>query len=127
MTAKVIIHPLLVVLSSFIEFIFKPFVRKHRQTPTDQEIFENDARETVREIEERERVVDVVVEIPEESAEFVSIPEIHAPLGICLRKSVMFRTHRGPYLAAKVVGYDDGELILSRNGGPRFRRTITAE
>lgn len=94
--------------------------------------FENDARETMREIEERTPVV----EIPEKSEEFMPVffndtrqhsPEIRAPQGIALRKSVQFRTHRGEYRSAKVVGWDgDGSLVLSRNNGPRFRRTITA-
>ncbi|KKU58680.1 MAG: hypothetical protein UX81_C0018G0022 [Parcubacteria group bacterium GW2011_GWA2_47_12] len=61
MTAKTMVSPLLVVLNSLIEFIFKPFVRRYRSTPPPQApetfpVFENDARETVREIAERESV-----------------------------------------------------------------------
>ncbi len=57
MTAKTMVSPLLVVLNSLIEFIFKPFVRRYRSTPPPQApetfpVFENDARE----IAERESV-----------------------------------------------------------------------
>ena len=132
-TAKAVVHPFLIVWSKFLEFIFKQFVRRHRRTPQEIEIFpqfENDNREIIKELSERE----LVVEIPEESEEFMPVfendtgnhsPEIRAPKGIALRKSVQFRTNRGLYLSAKVVGYsweDPNLLVLSRNGGPLFRR-----
>lgn len=118
MTTKALVHPLLAVLSSFIEFIFKPYVRQPRpsapQAETPTEIFENDARETVREIEERK---------PEPP----SSPEIVAERGICLHKSVKFRTRAGNLCSAKVMGYsweDPTVLLLSRNGGPLFKRRL---
>ncbi|TSC83411.1 MAG: hypothetical protein G01um101417_618 [Parcubacteria group bacterium Gr01-1014_17] len=135
MTAKAIVNPLLVVLSSFIEFIFKPFVRRHRSAPV-QEVetfpqFENDNRELIKELGKE----GPIVEIPEESEEFMPVflnnsgghsPAIRAPHGIALQKSVQFLTRRGGYCSAKVVGWDgDGALILSRKNGPRFRRQLS--
>ncbi|MDP3661480.1 MAG: hypothetical protein Q8R17_01340 [bacterium] len=57
-------------MSSFIEFIFKPFVRRHKPVVPPQEVesfpkFENDNRELIRELTELEPIV----EIPEKSDE----------------------------------------------------------
>ena len=125
-TNTVRFNPLLV-LSAFIEFIFKPFIRRHRSTATPIEaeiipVFENDARETVRELVEGEATTS---EPDEHKTERSGEPEVKAPLGICLRKSVLFRTNRGEYRSAKVVGYDGEDLILSRKNGPRFRRRLS--
>jgi len=108
------------------EFISGLFVRKHKPTPAPAQeeeiipIFENDAREIVREIEERKPPTAEATDI---ALMFVG-PEIKAPLGICLRKSVQFRTRRGEYMSAKVVGSDGEDLLLSRNNGPTFRRSL---
>lgn len=137
MFAKTAVHPFLIVWSKFIEFIFKPFIRRHRSTPPQQEAetspqFENDPKETVRELEERTPIM----EVPDKSEEFMPVflndtgnhsPEVRAPKGIALRKSVQFRTNRSLYLTAKVVGYsweDPSVLLLSRNGGLLFRRRL---
>mgnify|MGYP001559801740 CR=1 FL=1 len=107
---------------------FRQFARRNRETESFPQ-FENNARETVRELSEREPVV----EIPEE---FMPVflneprnhsPEVRAPKGVALRKSVLFRTHRGEYMSAKVVGWEnDGALILSRKNGPPFCRRLPA-
>ncbi len=104
-------------LFNIIEFFDRLFRPTPKPTPTPEPetfpTFENDARKTVREIEERE---------PEPPS---TEPEVRAPKGIALHKSVHFRTRRGLYLSAKVVGYsweDDRLLALSRNGGPVFFR-----
>jgi len=108
------------------EFISGLFVRKHKPTPAPapeaeiMPIFENDAREIVREIEENEKS-----ENPEEvNCIAEPMPQLKAPRGICLRKPVQFRTRRGGYMSAKVVGHDGTDLILSRNNGPMFRRSL---
>lgn len=124
MTAKVTSHLLVVVLSSFIEFIFKPFIRRHRpSTPEAEaptEIFEEDSREVVRDLTEN-APAEPAAEPPRSES------EILAPNGICLRKSVKFRTKAGNLLSAKVMGYsfeDPTILLLSRNGGPLFKRRL---
>lgn len=121
MTAKVMVHPLFVILSSLTEILLKPFRRPEPPVlpvETPSEIFENNARETVREIEEHKPTP----EPPRNESEIVT------PHGICLHKSIHFRTREGGLLAAKVMGYsweDDGHfLVLSRNGGPLFRRRL---
>jgi len=108
------------------EFISGLFVRKHKPTPAPAQeeeiipIFENDAREIVREIEERDN--------ESEEANCLAVaepmPQLKTGRGICLRKSVLFRTQSGRYLSAKVVGHDGTDLILSRNNGPMFRRSL---
>ncbi len=116
MTAKTAVHPFLIIWSAILEFLFRPFHHPAPKPTPETEtfpVFENDARETVHEIEERK---------PEPPA---PEPEVRAPNGIALRKSVLFRTRTGLYLSAKVVGYsweDDRLLALQRNGGPVFFR-----
>jgi hypothetical protein len=103
-------------LIEMLDRLFRPAKPTPVEKPTEEiaPIFENNARETVREIEERQATP------PPES-------EILAPRGVCLRKSVLFRTRRGTFLSAKVVGssLEDGRLVaLSRNGGPVFFRRL---
>lgn len=134
MTAKAIVNPLLVVLNTFIEFIFKPFVRRHRPSTPLQEVetfpqFENDNHELVKELADREIPVAEIADEPESFPVFLSTgehsPAIRAPYGVALRKSVQFRAHAGNYCSAKVIGWEaDGSLLLSRKNGPPFRRRL---
>ncbi len=121
-----------VFLLNIIEFFDRLFRRRAPQEVETFPQFENDNRELIKKLSEREPVV----EVPEESEEFMPVfendarqhsPEIRAPKGIALQKSIQFLTRRGIYLSAKVVGYsweDPRTLILSRNGGPLFRRRL---
>lgn len=121
MTARVMVHPLFVILSSLIEILLKPFRRPEPPVlpvETPSEIFENDAREVVREIEEHKPVAGP----PRQESEILALN------GICLRKSVHFRTRAGDLRSAKVMGYswenDEHFLVLSRKDGPLFKRRL---
>ena len=113
---------------NLIEWFDRLFRPVPPQKPAAEEeifpIFENEPRAVVREIEEREAATQP--QAPKSSA-----PEILAPRGICIGKSVKFlrrQWRKYPhhlYLSAKVVGYswDDPKiLLLSRNNGDPFRR-----
>ncbi len=134
-------------LIEFFDRLFRPAPKptlKSEIFPT----FENDNRELIRELAEREpRMVmkettkfrpishgdKIAFEVSDEfEPVFLNTPrnhspEIRAPKGAALRKSVLFRTNRGEYMSAKVVGWEsDGALILSRKNGPPFRRYLIA-
>lgn len=109
MNAKTQLHPFLSVWVMFLELLFRPF-RQNRPETELMPIMENDNRELIK-LTECEPVAE--------------IPEIWAPKGIALRKSVMFLARSGKYRSAKVVGWEaDGSLILSRKNGPPFRRRL---
>lgn len=117
-----------VLLLNIIEFLDRLFHPFHRPGPpvlpaeTPSEIFEEDSKEVVRDLTENAPAEPSAEPPPRNES------EIDAPNGICLRKSIHFRTRAGGLLSAKVMGYsweDDGHfLVLSRNGGPLFRRRL---
>lgn len=118
-----------VLLLNIIEFLDRLFHPKRRPEPllvlpaeNPSEIFEEGGKEIIRDLTENAPPAKPVAEPPRNESEIV------APNGICLRKSVHFRTRRGDLRSAKVLGYsweDDGNfLVLSRNGGPLFRRRL---
>ena len=144
---------LLVPVLNLIEWfdrLFRP-VRPQKPASSEEEIFpifENEPRAVVREVEERTEPPPDDGLVMEERTLFRPIPhkggiafevsedfepvfthksesEIKAPLGFCLRKSVLFRTKSGKYLSAKVVGGEGEFLVLSRKNGPLFRRRLS--
>lgn len=116
-----------VLLFNIIEFFDRLFRHAPRpsvpQAEAPTEIFEEDSKEVVRDLTEDAPPAEPAPELPPRQES-----EIVAPNGICLRKSVYYRTRAGCLLSAKVMGYsweDDRHfLVLSRNGGPLFKRRL---
>jgi hypothetical protein len=111
----------------FIENLFRP-ARPQTPPPAEEDKFAqlNDARETVREIEARtdNTPIGTVVK-DDEPGILYGLPEVKAANAVVEKgMKVRFLSHSGKYMTAKVVGFDGGQLVLSRNGGPKFRRQI---